>query len=81
MCTFSGVYVPLTMKGNIVVDGVLASCHASVDHDLAQIGTKPILWFPDALELVFGNENGVSAYINVVEIIGSWFLPQGSKIN
>ena len=69
------------MEGNIVVDGVLASCYAIVDHDVAQIVMKPIQWYPDGTELVFGDENGVSAYINVLKIIGRWLLPQGSEIN
>ena len=62
MCVhFPGIYVPLTMEGNIVVDGVLASCYAIVDHDIAQIVMKPIQWYPDVVELDFGDENGVSA--------------------
>ena len=69
------------MEGNIVVDGVLASCYAIVDHDIAQIVMKPIQWYPDVTELVFGDENGVSAYINVLKIIDRWLLPQGSEIN
>ena len=69
------------MEGNIVVDGVLASCYAIVDHDIAQIVMKPIQWYPDVTELVFGDENGISAYINVLKIIGRWLLPQGSEIN
>ena len=68
------------MKGNIVVDGVLASCYAIVDHDIAQIVMKPIQWCPDIIESVFGDENGVSAYINIAKTIGIWLLPQGSKI-
>ena len=64
-----------------MVDGVLASCYAIVDHDIAQIVMKPIQWYPDVVELVFGDENRVSAYINVAKTIGIWLLPQGSKIN
>ena len=77
---FPGVYLPLTMEGNIVVDGVLVSCHAVVDHDIAQIGTKPIQWYRYVLELVFGDENGVSVYINVAKTIGRWLFPQCSEI-
>ena len=73
---FSGVYVPLTMEGNIVVDGVLASCYANVDHDIAQIVMKPIQWYPDIIELVFGDENGVCAYVNIAQDFGIWLVPQ-----
>ena len=69
------------MNGNIVVDDVLASCYAIVEHGIAQIVMKPIQWYPDVIEIVFGDENGVSAYINVAKTIGTWLLPQGSKIN
>ena len=67
------------MEGNIVVNGVLASCYATVDHDIAQILMKPIQWYPDVIELVFGDDNGVSAYVNVANTIGRWFFLQGSE--
>ena len=69
------------MEGNIVLDGVLVSCYGIVEHDLLQIVMKPIQWYADVLELVFGDENGVSVYINVAKTVGIWLLPQGSKIN
>ena len=35
-CTiFLGAYVPLTKVGKIIVDGVLTSCYADFDHDVA----------------------------------------------
>ena len=33
--TTLGAYTPVTVEGNIAVDGVLASCYAFADHDLA----------------------------------------------
>ena len=39
---FLGAFVPLTIEGNIVVNGLLASCYASSDHDLAHTGMAPI---------------------------------------
>ena len=82
MCAhFLGVYAPLTMEGNIVVDGVLVSCYGIVEHDLLHIVMKPIQWYPDGLELIFGDENGVSVYIDVAKTVGIWLLPQGRKIN
>ena len=62
-----------------MVDGVLASCYATVDHDIAQILMKPIQWYPDVIELVFGDDNGVSAYVNVANTTCRWFLLQGSE--
>ena len=38
--------MPLTAEGTIVVDGVLASCYASFDHDWAHLLTTPVRWFP-----------------------------------
>ena len=42
--------MPLTAEGTIVVDGVLASCYASFDHDWAHALTAPIRWFPALFE-------------------------------
>ena len=47
---FAGAFVPLTAEGTIVVDGVLASCYASFDHDWAHLLTTPIRWFPGLFE-------------------------------
>ena len=41
----SGAYVPLTEDGNIVVGGILASCYASFDHDLAHLAMVPMQWY------------------------------------
>ena len=40
-----GAYDPMTLEGNIVVDGVLASCYASFDHDLVHLVTSPMRWY------------------------------------
>ena len=67
---FIGAYTPLKNEGTIVVDGVLASCHASINHDLAHIGMAPIRWFPKLMDLIFGEENGSTAYVYVATGIG-----------
>ena len=36
-----------------MVDGILASCYASFDHDLAHIAMTPIQWFPEIIEGIF----------------------------
>ena len=51
---FSGMFAPLTMAGNIVVDGVLASSYADYDHDLCHIGMTPLRWFPEIIDWIFG---------------------------
>ena len=78
---FKGVYVPLTVEGNIMIDGILASCYTVVDHDLGQIVMKPVQQYFDIMEFVFGNENGVSAYVSVAQNLGRWVLPDYSKLN
>ena len=39
-----GVYVPLTDRGTILVDGVLVSCYTNVDHSLAHLAFAPARW-------------------------------------
>ena len=76
---FPGAYVPSTVNGKIVVDGVLASCYASFNHDLAHIGMAPIKWFPETIELMFG-EDTESNFIKAAKEIGRWVLPL-EKVN
>ena len=70
-----GAYVPLTMEGSIVVDGVLASCYSSTHHDLATIAMTPIRIFPIIFEWIFGNENGILGYLQLAEKLGLWVIP------
>ena len=67
----------LTTEGNIIVDGVLASCYASTDHDLAYFAMTPIKWFPEIIEWIFGNENGLQGYVKIVKEFGGWVQPFG----
>ena len=39
-----------------MVDRVLASCYATVNHDVVHIRMTPIQWFPDMVQWIFGNE-------------------------
>ena len=71
----SGAYVPLTEDGNIVVDGVLASCYASFNHDLAHFLMIPIQWYPDMMERIFGVNNGSPEYVNIAKGLGRCVLP------
>ena len=70
-----GAYIPMVMEGNIVVNGVLASCYASYVHDLSHFTMTLIGWFPHITELIFGNEKGSPAYVNVIGELGDLLLP------
>ena len=59
---YVGAYTPLTKEGNIMVDDVLASCYASVGHELAHVGMMPIRWFPGMVQWAFGVDNWYSAF-------------------
>ena len=63
------------MDGNIVVDGVLASCHASSDHDMAQFGMAPLLQFPEITLRIFGEDALSPTIINIEEELQRWMLP------
>ena len=60
---YVGAYTPLTKEGNIMVDEVLASCYAFVNHELAHIGMMPIQWFPEIIQWVFGEDDGSSTFV------------------
>ena len=69
---FIGAYAPLTMDGNIVVDGVLASCYANTDHDLSHIGMTPIRWFPGIMNWIFGTDKGFPGYVTIDNDLDGW---------
>ena len=73
--SFSGAYVPLTMEGNLVVDGVLASCYPSANHDLAHIGILPIKYFPRMMDWIFGEDSGFSVYSKIANDLGEIVVP------
>ena len=70
-----GAYVPLTMEGSILVDGILASCYPSVRHDLAHIGMTPMRWFPWMIEQIYGEGSGSTGYVEVALQWARWVLP------
>ena len=70
-----GSYVPLTTEGNIMVDGVLASCYASFDHDLSHFFMTPVQWFPDMIEFAFGWKNGIQGYTSIAKLVGRYVMP------
>ena len=68
-------YVPLTMDGNIMVDGVLASWYASFDHDLAHIVMAPMRMFPEIFQWAFGMDNENPGFVNIAKDMGRWMMP------
>ena len=63
------------MEGNIIFDGVLASCYASSNYDSAHIVMTPVHWFPGIAKQIFGEEKGFSVYAITLQVIGGWVLP------
>ena len=70
-----GAYTPLTNEGNIVIDGMLASCYAFTDHNLAHITLTPMLWFPEMIEWIFGMEKVSQGYVSILADLGGLLLP------
>ena len=78
MFNILGAYVPLTLEGNIIVDGVLASCYASADHDMLHYGMAPLRWFPGMTEWMFGEDDGISGYVKITGHLAQWIMvPDG----
>ena len=62
------------MEGNIVVDGVLASCYANYDHDISHFAVAPISLMPRLIEAVFNVHNESPGYVSLVDDISAlWF--------
>ena len=73
LCKYNpGAYVPLTLEGKIIVDGTLVSCYASRHHDLVHIAMTPIQWFPNIIEWMIGEKNGLPIFVTIAEDVGRW---------
>ena len=55
------------MQGTIVVDGILASCYPSIDHNLGHIGMTPLRLFIWMVEQIYGEDNGFKGYAAITE--------------
>ena len=52
-----GVFAPLTRAGNLVVDGVLASCYAVIDsQNIAHTAFAPVRWYYSLKHSLVGSE-------------------------
>ena len=58
-----------------MADGILTSCYASVNHELAHLGLTPLRWFPDLIQWMFGEETGFQIFVGIVEQLEKWTLP------
>ena len=65
------------MEGNIVVNRVVSSCYATINHDLAHIGMTPVIWVPDIVQWIFGEEDGLSAFAKTIEYMKKSMVPSG----
>ena len=70
-----GAFTPVTMDGKIIVDGILASCYAFYDHEIAHIGITPMRWFPWLIERIFGKDNKSPDFLNVIGDLAKIVLP------
>ena len=60
------------MNGNIVVDGILASCYASFDHDLANITMTPMQLYPEIFNWIIGEDKKSPGYITLLSDVDMW---------
>ena len=67
------------MDGNIIVDGMLASCYASFDNILAHMIMAPTRWYPEVADWIFGVDEGLSVYAKIGKKFGDWALPDSQS--
>ena len=74
---FQGTIVPLTAEGNIVVDGVLASCYADFPQYLAHLTMTPMQRYSNVMEWIFGDDTGFPVCVDSAMNFGKLILPSG----
>ena len=60
-----------------MVQGVLASCYASADHDLLHFVMTPLRWFPEIIEWILGEDNGLQVYVKIAAHVAQLVTPLG----
>ena len=58
-----------------MVDGVLTSCYAFPDHELAHFGMTPVHMFHELMKWIFGDANDSPVFVKIAEHIGQFILP------
>ena len=79
----TGVFAPLTRAGNLVVDGVLASCYAVIDsQNIAHAAFAPVRWYYSMAAPFSSSEprtvnlaSGVHWYPNILYSLARLVMP------
>ena len=71
---YADVHIPITEAGNILVDEVLTSCYSVIDHDIAQLAMAPMKWFSEAMQIVFGWDDGTPAFVKITKNLKPWLF-------
>ena len=58
-----------------MVNGMLASCYAFSDHDLAHLMLAPMQRYSDIMGWIFGIEKESPGYISILTDLGGLLLP------
>jgi len=75
-----GAYTPATLDGTIVVDGIVVSSYAVVDHNIAHAVLAPLRWtYSISPSFVSSQENGIHPYANwFFQTFSSWLTEKNS---
>ena len=58
-----------------MVDEVLTSCYADIDHDVAHQTMIPMQRFSEVLKWIFGEETGFPVFLSTARLLGIFLLP------
>ena len=58
-----------------MVNGVVASCYADFDHDLAHWIMMPMQRFSEAMMWIFGDDTGFPVFVKTARALGMLILP------
>ncbi|CAM1304947.1 SHH (predicted) [Pycnogonum litorale] len=72
-----GAFVPVTESGTLLVDDVLVSCYATIDHYVSHMVLAPMRWFPKLFENEESQFNdGIRTYAKILKYFGRKVLPR-----